>query len=162
MERHVFENPTHEEYGQLSLVFLIIMIIALCSLPIFLLADGLVWSVLIWAVAVTATILSYRSSDARRLKSVSVEDSGIELQFKDGKRRRVDWGSIREIRALEPFSGKWLLIAAVLPFAYTNWYNDKERESLLVLRDGGRYRISLEIAEALHSGHYESTGRWLA
>ena len=161
MERLVFENPTNDEYDQLVLALSLVVIIVLGSLPFFLMANGLVWSVLIWVCAVSVLILLFRSSDAKKLKFVSIDDSGIELRSKNGRHRKVEWEQVKEVRALEQFSGKWLLIATVFPFAYTNWYAEKERDAMMLLRDGSRYRISSETAEAVHSGHFESTGKWL-
>lgn len=161
MERLVFENPTNDEYDQLVLLLSLTIIIALGSVPLLPLSNGLIWTVLIWVGAISVMTLGFRSSIARKLKFVYVEDSGIGLRFKDGRYRWIEWKQVKEVRALEQVSGKWLLIALILPFAYTGGYSDKEKRGLMSLRDGSKYRVSWEIAEAVHAGHYESTGKWL-
>jgi hypothetical protein len=161
MERLVLENPTNDEYDHLVLLLSLIIIIALGSLPLLLLSNGLIWTLLIWVGAISVMTLGFRSSNARKLIFVYLEDSGIGLQFKNGRHRKIEWKQVKEVRALEQVSGKWLLIALIFPFAYTDGYSDKEKQGLMSLRDGSRYRVSWEIAEAVHAGHYESTGKWL-
>ena len=160
MERLVFENPSHDELDLLVLVLSLIIILAIGSLPLLLMQDGLIWSLIIWLGVSSLVLVGYWSFDAKRLKFIRIENSGIGLQFKKGEYRKIGW---RQVDAIKPIEGhtdvRWLLL--VFPFAYSKEDVKEEREGLLLLEDGSRYRISWEIAEAIHAGHYDSTGRWL-
>jgi hypothetical protein len=160
MERQVFENPPHDEFDPLVLLLLLIIIIALGSLPLLLLANGLIWSVLIWSVAIFVMAIGFWSYNAKKLKFIHIENSGIGLQFKNGKYRKIDWEQVKTIRPLEEDPGKWFLVTMCFPFAYRKEDMEEEKEGLLLLSDGSRYRILWQAAEAIHAGHYEATGRW--
>jgi hypothetical protein len=160
MERLVFENPPHNEFDLLVLLLSLIIIIALGSLPLLLLPSGLIWSVSIWSGSIFVIAIVFWSYDARKLKFVHIENSGIGLQFKNGKYRKIDWEQVKTIRPMEgDTAGIWLLIT-MFPFAYRKEDMVEEKEGLLLLRDGSKYRISWQTAEAIHAGHHEITGRW--
>ena len=160
MEPLVLGNPLHDEYDSLVLVLSLIIIVAISSLPLLLMQNGLMWSLITWLGASSLVLVGYWSYDSKRLKFVHIEDSGIGLQFKKGEYRKIGWGDLNNITQTQGHTdGRWLLL--VLPFAYSKEDLKGEKEGLLLLKDGGRYRISWEIAEAIHAGHYQSTGRWL-
>jgi hypothetical protein len=160
MERLVFENPSHDEFDLLVLVLLLIIIIAIGSLPLLLMQNGLTWSTIIWLGAISLVLVGYWSFDSKKLKFIHIENSGIGLQLKKGEYRRIGWRQVDTIKPIEGHTdGRWLLL--VFPFAYSKEDVKEEKEGLLLLEDGSRYRISWEIAEAVHAGHYESTGKWL-
>jgi len=160
MERMVFENPPHDEFDSIALLLILIIAIALGSLPLVLLPNGLIWSVLIWSGAVSVVAISFRLSNARQLRFIHIENNGIGLQFKNGKYRNIDWDEIKTIESTGgDVAGKWLLIA-MFPFVYRKEDMEEEKEGLLLLRNGCKYRISWQIAEAIHSRCFDMTGRW--
>lgn len=161
MDRQVFENPPHDEFDPLVLLLSLIIIIALGSLPLLLMPNGLIWSVLIWSVAIFVMAIGFWSYNSKKLKFIHIENSGIGLQFKNGKYREIDWEQVKAIRPLEEDPGKWFLVIMYFPFAYRREDMEEEKEGLLLLNDGSRYQILWEAAEAIHTGYYETTGRWI-
>lgn len=161
MERLVFENPPHDEFDPLVLLLSLIIIIALGSLPLLLLPNGLIWSVLIWSGSISVMAIGFWSYNAKKLKFVHIENSGIDLQFKNGRYRKIDWEQVKAIRPREgDTAGIWFLVITMFPFAYRKEDMEEEKEGLLLLGDGSKYRISWTIAEAIHAGYYETTRRW--
>jgi len=159
MERLVLQNPLHDEYDAIVLLFSLIMFIALGSLPLVVLQNGLMWSLLIWLGVISVVVIGFRSYDSKKVKFVHIEDSHIGLQLKNDNYRKIGWGQVDTIKQIEGHTdGRWLLL--VFPFAYSKEDVKEEKEALLLLKDGSRYRISWKIAEALHAGHYEVTGSW--
>jgi hypothetical protein len=160
IEPLVFENPPHDEFDPIVLFSLLVIAVALGSLPAILLPNGLIWSISIWSVAVFVITVGFWLNASRKLKSVDIENDGIGLHFSNGKYRNVDWQQVMTIKPVEGNAAwKWVFVA-FFPFVYGKDDTEEEKEGLLLLRDGSKYRISWTIAEAIHTGYHETTGRW--
>ena len=160
MDRMVFENPPYDEFDSIVLFLLLIIAIALGSLPLLLLPNGLIWSISVWSGTVLVMAIGFWSSNANKLKFIHIEESGVGLQFKNGKYRRIDWDEVKAIRPLQGDAAGKSFFIALNPFIYKKEDEKTAKDGLLLLRNGTKYRISWQIAEAIHEGYYEITGRW--
>ncbi len=161
MEPVVLENPLSDEYDFIVLLPSLVVIVALGALPLVLLDDGLAWSWMIWIGAISMLAVGYRLHDKRRLKFIHIGDNGIGLQLKSGDCRRYGWGQVDSITWTEG-SGSALWLLLVVPFAYSKEAMGDRKEGVLSLKDGRKYRVSRDIAEAIHAAFHETTGKWLA
>ena len=153
--RRVYSNNLELGWEKLILALLLIMGVT----------PGLLFVLLNWMI--TALILLMTIAIVLspwwvwfhvRISHVGVKDDGIFIHFKSGHQRDAAWNEMTKLRTIgEEDTG--VLLYPIAAFAMKEYSGS--RNTILTLTDGSRFKLPLEIDEAVQNAHYDAMSRWI-